>query len=42
MTRVVTSDLHLGITDQETLRRHAASIAAESPDLSVLAGDIGG
>jgi predicted phosphodiesterase len=42
MTRVVvTSDLHLGITDQETLKRHAVAIAAEAPDLTVLAGDIG-
>lgn len=42
MTRVVvTSDLHLGITDEDILERHAASIAAERPDLTVLAGDIG-
>lgn len=41
MTRViVTSDLHLGITDEPTLRAHAAAIAAEAPDLTVLAGDI--
>ncbi len=42
MTRVVvTSDLHLGLTDRETLAAHAAAIAAERPDLTVLAGDIG-
>ncbi|HEU0025738.1 MAG TPA: metallophosphoesterase [Ktedonobacterales bacterium] len=38
---VVTSDLHLGITDAQVLRRHAADIAQERPDLTVLAGDIG-
>jgi predicted phosphohydrolase len=38
---VVTSDLHLGITDEDVLRRHAAAIAEERPDLTVLAGDIG-
>lgn len=38
---VVTSDLHLGITDQATLERHTRRIAAERPDLTVLAGDIG-
>lgn len=42
MTRVVvTSDLHMGLTDRETLAAHAAAIAAEKPDLTVLAGDIG-
>lgn len=41
MTRVVvTSDLHLGITDERALRAHAAAITAEAPDLTVLAGDI--
>lgn len=38
---IVTSDLHLGITDKKTLQAHAAAIAAERPDLTVLAGDIG-
>jgi calcineurin-like phosphoesterase family protein len=38
---VVTSDLHLGITDQKTLERLAGRIAAERPDLTVLTGDIG-
>jgi predicted phosphohydrolase len=38
---VVTSDLHLGITQPETVRRLAESIAAERPDLTVLAGDVG-
>lgn len=42
MTRiVVTSDLHLGITTEEELRALAERIAAEQPDLTVLAGDIG-
>ena len=38
---VVTSDLHLGGTDRATLEAQAAAIAAEQPDLTVLAGDIG-
>jgi hypothetical protein len=37
---VVTSDLHLGITKEETLKRHVSAIAAEAPDLTVLAGDV--
>ncbi|HEX9037112.1 MAG TPA: metallophosphoesterase [Ktedonobacterales bacterium] len=42
MTRVVVaSDLHLGITRRETLENLATAIAAERPDLTVLAGDIG-
>src|SRR5262249_28656874 len=42
MTRiVVTSDLHLGITREEQIRPLADRIAAEMPDLTVLAGDIG-
>ncbi len=38
---IVTSDLHLGITNKETLEAHAEAIAVERPDLTVLAGDIG-
>ncbi len=38
---VVTSDLHLGITTEQELRALADQIAAEQPDLTVLAGDIG-
>ena len=38
---VVTSDLHLGITTEPELRALAEQIAAEQPDLTVLAGDIG-
>lgn len=38
---VVTSDLHLGITTAHELRALAERIAAEQPDLTVLAGDIG-
>ena len=42
MTRVVcTSDLHLGITTEAQLRDLVPRIAAEQPDLTVLAGDIG-
>ena len=42
MTRVVvTSDLHLGITTQEQIETLVAAIAAEQPDLTVIAGDIG-
>ncbi len=37
---VVTSDLHLGITSEQTLRGLARDIAGEQPDLTVLAGDI--
>ena len=40
-TIVVTSDLHLGITKAEPIRALAAAIAAEHPDLTVLAGDLG-
>jgi hypothetical protein len=38
---VVTSDLRMGITDEDVLRRHTAAIVAERPDLAALAGDIG-
>ena len=38
---VVTSDLHLGITYERELSALADQIAAEQPDLTVLAGDIG-
>jgi predicted phosphohydrolase len=38
---VVTSDLHLGITTEDELRAMVERIAAEQPDLTVLAGDIG-
>jgi len=38
---VVTSDLHLGITTEDELRAMVEQIAAEQPDLTVLAGDIG-
>lgn len=38
---VVTSDLHLGITYERELCALADQIAAEQPDLTVLAGDIG-
>lgn len=42
MTRVVvTSDLHLGITTEEQIRAVRDRIAAEAPDLTVLAGDVG-
>jgi predicted phosphohydrolase len=40
-TLVVTSDLHLGITSEATVRALAQRIAAEQPDLTVLAGDLG-
>ncbi|HEV2405977.1 MAG TPA: metallophosphoesterase [Ktedonobacterales bacterium] len=38
---VVTSDLHLGITKVESIRALVEAIAAEQPDLTVLAGDLG-
>lgn len=38
---VVTSDLHLGITSEATLRSLAGGIADEQPALTVLAGDLG-
>lgn len=38
---VVTSDLHLGITSEESLQALARQIAAEQPALTVLAGDLG-
>jgi 3',5'-cyclic AMP phosphodiesterase CpdA len=38
---VVTSDLHLGITEPEIIQALAADIAVERPDLTVLAGDLG-
>jgi Calcineurin-like phosphoesterase len=40
-TICVTCDLHLGITTEQELRALAERIAAEQPDLTVLAGDIG-
>ncbi|TMC15967.1 MAG: metallophosphoesterase [Chloroflexi bacterium] len=41
MTKIViTSDLHLGITTTAELSTLVSSIAAEEPDLTVLAGDI--
>lgn len=40
-TIVVTSDLHLGVTRPESVRALADQIAAEQPDLTVLAGDLG-
>ena len=42
MTRVViTSDLHLGITERDEIEALVDAIAAERPDLTVIAGDIG-
>lgn len=42
MTKIViTSDLHLGITTAEEIRPLVAAIAAERPDLTVIAGDLG-
>jgi 3',5'-cyclic AMP phosphodiesterase CpdA len=42
MTRIViTSDLHLGITTADEIAPMVAAIAAERPDLTILAGDIG-
>lgn len=42
MTRIViTSDLHLGITERGEIEPLVAAIAAERPDLTILAGDIG-
>lgn len=38
---VITSDLHLGITTAAEIEALAQRIAAERPDLTVLAGDIG-
>jgi len=38
---VVTSDLHLGITTEDEILALVERIAAEQPDLTVLAGDIG-
>jgi len=38
---VVSSDLHLGITPPEVVEALAKDIAAEQPDLTVLAGDLG-
>ncbi len=40
-TIVVTSDLHLGLTTEAEIRALVERIAAERPDLTVLAGDIG-
>jgi predicted phosphohydrolase len=37
----VTSDLHLGITSEVVILGMARAIAAEDPDLTILAGDIG-
>ncbi|HEX9037111.1 MAG TPA: metallophosphoesterase [Ktedonobacterales bacterium] len=42
MTKIViTSDLHLGITTAAEIEPLVAAIAAERPDLTVIAGDIG-
>ena len=42
MTKIaITSDLHLGITKQHEIEPLVAAIAAERPDLTVIAGDIG-
>jgi predicted phosphohydrolase len=42
MTKVIiTSDLHLGITTAEEITPMVAAIAAERPDLTIIAGDIG-
>jgi len=42
MTRIViTSDLHLGITTADEIAPLIAEIAAEQPDLTIIAGDIG-
>lgn len=42
MTRVViTSDLHLGISRADEIAAMVTAIAAERPDLTVIAGDIG-
>ncbi len=42
MTRIViTSDLHLGITTTDEIAPLVAQIAAEQPDLTIIAGDIG-
>jgi predicted phosphohydrolase len=42
MARIsVTSDLHLGITSEAVILGLARAIAAEGPDLTILAGDIG-
>jgi hypothetical protein len=38
---VITSDLHLGITQREQIEPLVAAIAGERPDLTVIAGDIG-
>jgi 3',5'-cyclic AMP phosphodiesterase CpdA len=38
---VITSDLHLGITPEDVIRALVAQVAAEQPDLTVLAGDLG-
>ena len=38
---IVASDLHLGITEEAPIRALATEIAAQQPDLTVLAGDIG-
>jgi predicted phosphohydrolase len=37
----VTSDLHVGITPEPLIRALAGAIAAEGPDLTILAGDLG-
>ncbi len=38
---IVTSDLHLGITENDLLNQLGTTIAAQRPDLTVLAGDLG-
>ena len=38
---IVTSDLHLGVTSEKVLHELAEEIAAQEPELTVLAGDLG-
>ncbi len=38
---IVTSDLHLGITESPLLNQLRMTIAAQRPDLTILAGDLG-
>jgi predicted MPP superfamily phosphohydrolase len=37
----VTSDLHVGITPEADIIALVSAIAAEQPDLTILAGDVG-
>src|SRR5258708_649 len=41
MRIAITSDLHLGITENSTIRKLVRTIAAAEPALTVLAGDVG-